>query len=61
MSDYGLKIADDTGEIELELSSLEPGNYVSKFGFSDLALIEKKNVNHDDSNSKQTNMITATM
>ena len=41
MNDYTLKIAEDSGEIELELSSLESSNLVSRFGFSCLALIEK--------------------
>ncbi len=41
MNDYHLKIADDNGEIELELSPLESSNPVGRFGFNCLALIEK--------------------
>ncbi len=42
VENYLLKIADDTGEIEEEFSSLEASNFVGKFGFTDLALIEKE-------------------
>ncbi len=42
MNDYFLKIADDSGEIELELSPLESSNPVGRFGFNCLALIEKQ-------------------
>ena len=34
MNDYHLKIADDNGEIELELSPLESSNPVGRFGFN---------------------------
>lgn len=36
-----MKIADDTGEIEFELAPLESGQKVGRFGFNDLALVEK--------------------
>ena len=43
VKNFLLKIADETGEIEEEFSSLEPSNCVGKFGFTDLALVEKHN------------------
>lgn len=38
---YYLKIADDTGEVEMELAPLESSQKVVRFGFNDLALVEK--------------------
>ena len=52
MKDYLLKIADDSGEIEMELSSLDPTNSVGKFGFTHLALIENNNNKIESGNSK---------
>lgn len=41
---YNLKIADEDGYIEQELAPLESNQKVLRFGFSDLALVEKPNV-----------------
>ena len=52
VSYYYLKIADENGEIEEELSALDGSNLVGKFGFNDLALIEKqKNTSEIDKSS----------
>lgn len=36
-----MKIAEDNGEIEMEIAPLESSQKVGRFGFNDLALIEK--------------------
>ena len=45
MSGYKLNIAEDNGEIEEELSSLEETTLVGRFGFTHLALIERDDAN----------------
>ena len=37
-----MKIADDDGDVESELSALESFSLVGRFGFNDLALLEKQ-------------------
>lgn len=49
MSSYYLKIADDTGDIELELAPLESNQRVGRFGFNDLALVEKSGASEPNS------------
>jgi hypothetical protein len=50
---YQLKIADDTGEVETELSELESYNSVGKFGFSHLALIENSSFTPESNFNKK--------
>lgn len=49
---YLLKIADDEGDIEEEFSSLDENNFVGKFGFTDLALVERPKSEHRTSREK---------
>ena len=49
---YLLKIADDDGDIEEEFSSLDENNFVGKFGFTDLALVEKTKSEHRNSRER---------
>lgn len=49
---YLLKIADDEGEIEEEFSSLDENNFVGKFGFTDLALVERTKSEHRNSRER---------
>ncbi len=44
VENYLLKIADETGDIEEEFPALEASNFVGKFGFTDLALIQKEQI-----------------
>lgn len=53
---YHLKIADDTGEVETELSELESFNLVGKFGFSHLALIENSSYLSESNADKKINV-----
>lgn len=49
MNSYYLKIADDTGDIEFELAPLEASQKVGRFGFNDLALVEKGDASEPNS------------
>jgi hypothetical protein len=50
-----LKIADEYGEIEEELSALDGSNLVGRFGFNDLALIENESNVHETVKRKDSN------
>jgi len=41
IDNYSLCIAEETGEVDLDFPSLDPKEAISKFGFTDLALVEK--------------------
>ena len=57
VNDYCLKIAEENGEIELELSPLEMGTYVGKFGFSHLALVEISKNKRESLQQKTTQIL----
>lgn len=44
ISNYGLYIAEEDGEVDWDFPCLDPKETVAKFGFSCLALVERKNV-----------------
>ena len=48
MSQYGLYIAEDDGDVDWVFPSLDTREVVSKFGFSYLALVETDNAKNND-------------
>ena len=60
VENYLLKIADDEGDIEEEFSSLDANNFVGKFGFTDLALVEKQ-ISNKSQNSQEEVKSTETL
>jgi hypothetical protein len=58
VNDYYLRIADENGEIEMELPPLDSNQFVGKFGFTHFALFEKIKNDYDNQVSNESFKVT---